>query len=145
MLPDYVKAAWTLQRDHGGHLCDEIVVDLIRALATRSTWAKIAAVLNEMRATHTARLNVKHMVLCDALGVVPSMRADCGGATRLVDRKWVAQMYEDDIAARDLDIASELLAEQPTDVLAMDWTPKYDCLHYQSYTNLYQNEKHSKR
>ena len=122
MLPDYVKGAWTLQHDHAGHLCDKVVVDLIRAMATRSSWAKIAAVLNELRATRTARLDVKYMVLCGALGVVPLMPANHGGGTKLLDRKWVARVYEHDSAARELDTVSELLAEQPAHVLAMDWT-----------------------
>ena len=121
LLPDYVKTLWTLHHNNG-RLCDETVVDLIRAMATRSTWAKIAAVLNELRATHAARLNVQYMELCAALGMTPSLHAGGAGTTRMLDRKWVAQVYEGDTEARNRDIASELLAERPADILAVDWT-----------------------
>ena len=122
LLPGYVKTAWTLHCDNTGRLCDEMVVDLIRALATCSTWTKIAAVLNELRATRAARLNVQYLALCATLGMEPSLHAGGAGATRVLDRKWVAQVYERDTAARSRDIASELLAEMPADILAIDWT-----------------------
>ena len=85
LLPGYVKTLWTLHHNNG-RLCDETVVDLIRAMATRSTWAKIAAVLNELRATHAARLNVQYMELCAALGMMPSLHAGGAGTTRMLDR-----------------------------------------------------------
>ena len=122
MLPDYVKAVWTLQRDRAGRFCDELVVNLIRALATRSTWAKISAVLNELRATHAANLNAKYIALCATLGLLPSLHADRDCVTGKLNRKWVADMYENDFVARGRDIASELLAEKPADILAVDWT-----------------------
>lgn len=122
MLPDYVKAAWTLHRNHAGRLCDEMVVNLIRALATRSTWAKIAAVLNEFRATYAAKLNNKFMMLCATLGLQHPLHDGDACAMGMVDRKWVAGVYEDDFVARDRDVASELLAEKPSDILAVDWT-----------------------
>lgn len=124
MLPDYVKATWTLHRNRAGRLCDDMVVNLIRALATRSTWAKIAAVLNELRATHAAKLNNKFITLCATLGLQPSLPLHVGEACAIgiVDRKWVADVYEKDFVARDQDIASELLAETPGDILAFDWT-----------------------
>ena len=122
MLPDYVKASWTLQRDYAGRLCDEIVLNLIRALATRSTWARIAAVLNELRATHAASLNAKYVALCATLGLQSSLHDGDAGATGRLDRKWVADVYENDFVSRGRDVASELLAEKPADILAVDWT-----------------------
>jgi hypothetical protein len=124
MLPDYVKTTWTLHRNRAGRLCDDMVVNLIRALATRSTWAKIAAVLNELRATYAAKLNNKFITLCAALGLQSSLplHVDEAFAMAIVDRKWVADVYENDFVARDRDIASELLAEKPGDILAIDWT-----------------------
>ena len=35
---------------------------------------------------------------------------------------WVADRYDADIAARRSDITSELLAEQPADIISADWT-----------------------
>ena len=122
MLPDYIKTAWTLQRGHAGHLCDEKLVDFVRASATRSTWARIASVLNELRATKKARLILKYKALCATLGLRASSCDEVLRENGMVDSKWIANIYEADSAARSFDVTSELLAEEAGDIIAVDWT-----------------------
>ena len=122
MLPDYVRLAWTAQHCHAGYLCDETVVEFIRASAIRSTWTKIAAVMNELKATKTAKQIAKYVALCASLGLEVAVDENTAPAKTNLGRKCIADIYEADIAARSSDITSELLAEQPADIISVDWT-----------------------
>ena len=122
LLPDYAQLSWTAQRCRAGDLCDETVIEFIRASAVRSTWTKVAAILNELRATHAAKLNAKYIALCDELGLDAVVNGDDHLANMKLSSNWVADRYDADIAARSSDITSELLAEQPADIISLDWT-----------------------
>ena len=122
MLPNYLQLAWTVRHCRAGNLADEIVIEFIRASAIRSTWTKVAAVLSELRATKIAKLNAKYMSLCAELGLEAAAHKNHTSANVVLDRKWVADIYDADIAARRFDITRELLAEQPADILSVDWT-----------------------
>ena len=122
MLPNYAQLVWTARHCRAGYFADESVIEFIRASATRSTWTKVAAVLNELRATKIAKLNAKYMSLCDELGLEAAANKSDASANVMLSSKWVADIYEADIAARRFDITSELLAEQPADIISVDWT-----------------------
>ena len=122
MLPHYAQLAWTARHCRAGYLADDSVIEFIRASATRSTWTKVAAILNELRATKIAKLNAKYMSLCDELGLEAVTNTNNALANAMLSNKWVADIYEADIAARRFDITSELLAEQPADIISVDWT-----------------------
>ena len=119
VMPDWVKAAWPLTHFGGRMLCDSALVCTVRAWATRTRWTAIAGVLNELRATKHAQLARSYRVLCDALQVQPV--DTCDGYKSLTAR-WVNDIYERDYKERAPDIAAELLAEIPGEILAVDWT-----------------------
>ena len=119
LMPEYVQAAWPLIWVGDRTLCDGELVGTIRAWATRTSWAKTAAVLNELRATHHAQLLRLYGLICDMLQLQPCTTANHNMA---LTSRWVSDVYEHDYKARAQDIATELLAEIPGDMLAMDWT-----------------------
>ena len=119
LMPAHVQAAWPLVWVGDRTLCDGTLVGTIRAWATRTSWAKIAAVLNELRATHHAQLVRLYGLICDTLQLQTHPTTD---NDRALTSRWVSDVYEHDYKARAQDIATELLAEVPGNILAMDWT-----------------------
>ena len=118
-MPDWASAAWPLIQAGKKTLCDSVLVSTIRAWATRTRWTAIAAVLNELRATKNAQLIRSYYSVCNALHLHPIQTPNC--FTPLT-AKWVSDVYERDYNERAPDIALELLAEVPGDIVAVDWT-----------------------
>ena len=118
-MTDCAKAAWPLTHAGEKTLCDSALVSTIRAWATRTRWTAIAAVFNELRATKHAQLIRSYHALCNTLHLHPIETPNCPTS---LSAKWVSAVYERDYNERASDIALELLAEVPGEILAVDWT-----------------------
>ena len=118
-MPDCAKVAWPLTHAGKKTLCDNALVSTIRAWATRTRWTAIAAVSNELRATKRAQLIRSYYAICNALHLHPTQTSNCFTS---LTAKWVSDIYERDYNERAPDIALELLAEVPGEILAVDWT-----------------------
>ncbi len=119
IMPEYVQVAWTLRRVGGQTLCDEALLDTVRAWATRASWAAATAALNELRATHHQALERKYTILCRMLQLRPVLASS--GFPPLTARQ-TSNMYDEDFRMRTPDVVSELLAEVPGEILSVDWS-----------------------
>ena len=71
LMSSVAKATWAQHVVDEHVLCDRSLVDAIRASATRMSYEAIAAMVNELRATHAARLGRKYIAVCMELGLEP--------------------------------------------------------------------------
>ena len=71
LMPDLVRSVWNLM-DTGQQFCTAMLVDLVRSLATNTSWSRIADVVNEMRTTSWVRdIAIRYLKLCETLEVKP--------------------------------------------------------------------------
>ena len=119
LMPEFVQAAWELRRISGKILCGQALVDNIRAWATRTSWAATAAVFNELRATHNQMLERKYAMICQMLQLEP-VAADSGFSS--LTARQISNIYDEDFRLRKNDVILELLAENPGEILSVDWT-----------------------
>ena len=122
LLPPHVAATWQFV-DTGRVLCEVGVVDIIRALATKTSWAAISDMLNEMKSTHwVANVIQEFLHLCDRFQLRPSrLTPNLPHAYRVTD-SWVRNIYVRDAQQRQAEVKAELTAEVGDDVLVLDWT-----------------------
>ena len=121
-LPEHVQSLWTLHNT-GQILCDASVVDLVRAMATKSSWSAIAECINEMRQTAWVRsVSLPYLRLCAHLGVRAASERSSFPNCFCVQAKWVRRLFMVDWQARRDEVQEELRTVRSTDVLAVDWT-----------------------
>ena len=121
-LPEGVRAFWPLATT-GRILCDASVVDFVRALATRTSWAGIAEALNEIQE------NAWRMKAAGATPTPCSSLRDDGSAVVMqrpaeyrLSAEWVRNVYLMDWQNRKDAVTKELVSETGDDVLVLDWT-----------------------
>ena len=121
-LPDHIASMWKFV-DTGRVLCDSAVMDMVRALATKTSWNGIADTINEMKATAWVRDVVhRYFQVCASLGIPPqTIPVDLPKLYRL-SNDWVKKVYVSDMEKRRVEITRELEAEKGDDILVFDWT-----------------------
>ena len=122
LLPSHVSSAWQLVNT-GRILCDAGVIDLIRALATRTSWSAIAEALNELKeAAWERHVVVLHSNLCMTLRGIAAGDPVALPHEHRLSAGWVRNMYVSDAESRRTTVSAELSAEKGDDVLVLDWT-----------------------
>ena len=113
-LPDHIASMWKFV-DTGRVLCDSAVMDMVRALATKTSWNGIADTINEMKATAWVRDVVhRYFQVCASLGIPPqTIPVDLPKLYRL-SNDWVKTVYVSDMEKRRVEITRELEAEKAT-------------------------------
>ena len=99
-LPRTIRSQWQFTNT-GRLLCDAPVTDLIRAMATKISWAAIASAINDMTSTAWVReVRMPYDRLCKAMDIAPlHQKSDCPVELQVTD-KCVKNMYMKDFALR---------------------------------------------
>ncbi len=122
LLPDHVASMWDLVNT-GRIICDRSVADLVRSMATKSSWSAIADTLNEAKATSWLKdVTTCYLQICALHGMQPR-----NAPARLPDKyrlsaDWVRNLFMADWQLRKGEVAQELAKEKGDDVLVLDWT-----------------------
>ena len=122
LLPAYARSQWRFT-DTGRVLCDRTLVDLVRSLATTTSWSSIANTLTEMRETAWARdVAVPYIRLCTSFGLEPIDLTIVGIHPPGVRAEWVRDLFVSDFQMRQHAVVEELEAEPCGDIISLDWT-----------------------
>ena len=121
-LPSHVRSCWSFYT-RGKILCDTAVLDLVRALATRSSWSAIADTLNEMHEAEWNRTVLEnYKTICDALEIPISPAAASTRSTKMISAQWIRNLYMTDASIRNVSAMQELSTQLGDDILVLDWT-----------------------
>ena len=121
-LPDIIRSQWRLW-DTGRTLCDVDTVDLVRAMATKTSWSSIADVVNEMRQTAWARnIVLPYYQLCVHVGATAVEDDPTLPASHSVSANWIKNLFMSDASTRQTEIDAAFHADQGDEVLVLDWT-----------------------
>ena len=111
-LPANVAHLWDVT-DTGKRLCRNSVVDLVRAMATRTSWSAIAEAINEMKMTEWVKsTTIVYLQLCESLGIQPSSVPSAMPEAWRISHKWVRRLFVTDANERRGAICQELAAEK---------------------------------
>ncbi len=122
LLPQHVAAVWNF-KDTGRILCDAAVVDLVRAMATRTTWSALADTINEMKSTAWLReVHLPYLHLCQHFGIRPAQETVALPSDLRLSSDWIRTVYVADASDRAPQTRKELLKEVGDDVFRIDWT-----------------------
>ena len=92
-LPANVAHLWDVT-DTGKRLCRNSVVDLVRAMATRTSWSAIAEAINEMKMTAWVKsITIVYLQLCESLGIQPSSVPSAMPEAWRISHKWVRRLF----------------------------------------------------
>ena len=122
LLPEHVQASWKFVQT-GRILCEAGVVDLVRALATRTSWSAIADTINELKEMAWARdVASTFATLCAYFHVCPAADSCSFPFQNKLSADWVRNVYVADAQKRRISVQQELSEERGDDILALDWT-----------------------
>jgi len=121
-FPKRVSSSWSFV-DTGRYLCDASVMDLICAMATKSSWSAIAEAMNEMtRAAWRRDVEEQYTHLCQAMHLNALLEQSAFPNELRVTDKCVKNLYMIDFAAREKTLEAEFAGEVGDDILRLDWT-----------------------
>ena len=121
-LPTSVKLLWRFA-DSGRHLCDSPLVDLVRAMATRSSWSAISAAISEMRARSWRRcVDEAYHALCDEFHVTPKTESIAVPNKFHITCAVVKNVYMTDFRLREDNMDRDFEKFVGDDILRVDWT-----------------------
>ena len=122
LLPSQTTDMWDLV-DTGRTICDASVADLVRAMATRTSWAAIADTINEIKATTWVKsITLRYLQLCDMLKIRPERTPSTLPTKYGVHDKWLREVFVSDAEKRYQEVARELGGEKGDDMIMLDWT-----------------------
>ncbi len=122
LLPDHIASMWTFVNT-GRILCQASVVDFVRAVATKTSWAAIAEAMNELKTTSWVEtVSTRYLRLCEHLHVRPQGVPPTLPVKYRLSGDWVRNLYVQDAEKRQGEVTQELVAEKGDDVLVLDWT-----------------------
>ena len=125
LLPEHVQFDYHIAGTRGckGLLCDKNLADYIQALSTKLSWASIAEIINEMKATAWARRVTKpYLQLCAALDIAPTDTLATLNKEYCLQAKWVREFSLHEFAQRRDEVVGELAAGISGTALSIDWT-----------------------
>ena len=110
-LPSSIRTQWQFTNT-GRSLCDAPVTDLIRAMATKTSWAAIANAINDMTSAAWAReVQMPYIRLCETMNVAAlHQKSTCPMEMRVTD-KCVKNIYMKDFALRHEGVATLAIAQ----------------------------------
>ena len=121
MLPKQLMAHHDLL-DTKRRLCDRGLVDMVRALATRTSWGSIAETITEMKmSTWVLKTQQRYLMLCEHLGIFPIQTLIAPKSVFFQD-SWVRDFFILDFNNRRSEIIQELGNACGGDVIRVDWT-----------------------
>ena len=121
-LPTSLKLLWRFV-DTGHHLCDSTLVDLVRAMATKSSWSAVSAAISEMRARSWRRcVREAHHALCDEVSATPAEESSTFLNKLEIMGSVVKKIYMTDFRLREDAIDQDFAVEVGDDILRLDWT-----------------------
>ena len=112
-VPASVRKFWNIVTT-GRTLFDVEVLDHVRAMSTRTSWAAVADGINETKSLGWARFVVRTQL------ALPEHLPSC---FQVCDN-WLRNLYASDAAKRQRTVTQELEANLGTDIILMDWTCK---------------------
>ena len=116
LLPQHVARLWDF-KDTGHTICDSSVIDLLRALATRTSWSAIAETVNEMKTTTWMKKVVgQYLLLCEFLALKPQSVPRALPNEYEINSKWLGNLFASDAEARREEVRAELDAEKGHDL-----------------------------
>ena len=121
-LPKHISSAWKFI-DSGRHICDARIVDLVRALATKTSWSAIAFTINEMnRGAWERQVEMPYLDLCHTFQVsAPTKSKSLPNELRLSD-EYIKKLYMVDFENRKRNVLADLANHKGDDILRLDWT-----------------------
>ena len=121
-LPSTTTCLWDFVNT-GRTLCDATVMDLVRALATRTSWAAIAETINELKQTAWVKTTTfRYLKLCEALHITPNGVPSAMPAANCLQPEWLRDLFMSDSRGRQDEVNNELETEKGDSVLMLDWT-----------------------
>ena len=122
LLPSYIASMWKFVNT-GRIICEDSVADLVRAMATRTSWAAINETLTELKTTEwMQRVVLRYLQLCDFLKIVPRGVPTTLPTEFRLTEEWIRNLYVSDARGRQDEVTQELVAEKGSDILIIDWT-----------------------
>ena len=110
-LPSGIRSQWQFTNT-GRSLCDAPVIDLIRAMATKTSWSAIANAINDMTSAAWAReVQMPYVRLCEAMNVVALPQQSAYPMELRVTDKCVKNMYMKDFSLRHEGVATLAIAQ----------------------------------
>ena len=120
-LPESVQQLWSFI-DTGRVLVDVELANFCCAMSTKSSWATIASIVNEMKMTRWMREStVRYLKLCETLDVHPAETPKELPSEYKVSEKWVRELCIREFRCKKAETFRELAAEQGDDVIVFDW------------------------
>ena len=110
-LPSAVRSQWQFTNT-GRSLCDAPVIDLIRSMATKTSWSAIANAINDMTSAAWVRdVQMPYVRLCEAMNVAAlHQKSDCPMDLQASD-KCIKNVYMKDFALRQEGVATLVITE----------------------------------
>ena len=121
-LPSAIRSQWHFIKA-GRALYDVAVADLIRSMATKSSWSALAVAINEIMSAAWAReVQTPYFHLCRAMGVEPMCTQSACPMELQVTDKDVKNLYMTDFSIRHSCMQADFVKEVGDDVLRLDWS-----------------------
>ena len=116
LLPPHVACLWDFT-DTGHTICDSTIIDLLRALATRTSWSAIAETINEMKTTTwMKKVTRQYLLLCELLTLRPQSVPRAMPSEYQINSKWLGNLFASDAETRREEVKAELDAEKGHDL-----------------------------
>jgi hypothetical protein len=121
-LPQSLQQFWSFM-DTGRTLVDVELANFCCAMSTRSSWATIASVVHEMKATRWMREStVRYLKLCEMLNIQPTEAPKELPSDYKLREDWVRDFCVRELRRKEPDTFRELSTEFGDDILVLDWT-----------------------
>ena len=122
LLPKCVTSKWDLV-NAGKLLCDASIIELVRAMATRTSWSAITEAMNELKSTSwTKNVIRQYFLVCETLRLRPLHVPACLPKEHRLSSDWIRNLFVADVQGREQEVAQELTSEKGDDLLIFDWT-----------------------
>ena len=120
-FPKYVSSLWHFVNT-GRNLYDAPTIDLIRSMATKTSWCAIAGAMNEMkRAAWKREVEIPYVHLCQAMHVAPHAEPSTFPSELRVTDTCIKNLFMMDFASRAKALEEEFAKAVGDDVLRLDW------------------------
>ena len=110
-LPWAIRSQWQFTNT-GRSLCDAPVIDLIRTMATKTSWSAIANAINDMTSAAWVReVRMPYLCLCETMKIAALHQKSYCPVELWVTDKCVKNMYMKDFALRHEGVETLAIAQ----------------------------------